>query len=84
MIKIRCKRCNAELESHPIKTKCCGCENLTTVRDDKITALDLTLVEMISNNSKKQNKSSLFTPSELAFQESRRSRKVRKLDFEIR
>jgi hypothetical protein len=86
MLKIRCKRCNVELESHPTKTKCCGCENMTTVRDDKITALDLTLVEMISNTTKKQKQieSSFFTPSELEYQESRRNRKVRKMEFEIR
>lgn len=86
MIKIRCKGCNVELESHPIKTRCCGCENLTTVRDDKITALDLTLVEMISNTNKRQrqNNHSVFTPSELEYQESRRNRKIKKLEFEIK
>ena len=86
MIKIRCKRCNVELESHPTKTKCCGCENMTTVRDDKITALDLTLVEMITNTPKKQKQtnSSVFTASELEYQESRRNRKIKRLEFEVR
>jgi hypothetical protein len=83
MLKIRCKLCNIELEGHPSKTKCCGCDNLTTIKDDRISALDLSQVVIL--NSLKENKtSSVFTPSDLAYQESRRARKVRKLDFEIR
>lgn len=83
MLKIRCKLCNAELEGHPSKTKCCGCDNLTTIKDDRISALDLSQV-VILNSLKEDKTSSVFTPSDLAYQESRRARKVRKLDFEIR
>jgi Zn finger protein HypA/HybF involved in hydrogenase expression len=32
MLKIRCKKCNKELISHPAKTQCCGCENMTIVK----------------------------------------------------
>ena len=84
MLKIRCKMCNKELRSHPTQTKCCGCDNLTTVKDDKITALDLTLVELISKPDQKNNSSSLFTREDLAYQEARRNRKVRKMEFEIK
>jgi hypothetical protein len=84
MLKIRCKMCNKELHSHPTQTKCCGCDNLTTVKDDKITALDLTLVELISKPDQKNNSSSLFTREDLAYQESRRNRKIRKMEFEIK
>ena len=84
MLKVRCKMCNKELYSHPTKTKCCGCDNLTTVKDDKITALDLTLVELISKPDQKNNSSSLFSREDLAYQESRRNRKVRKMEFEIK
>jgi hypothetical protein len=75
--------CNKELHSHPIQTKCCGCDNLTTVKDDKITALDLTLVELISKPNQ-QNNSSFFSREDLAYQEARRNRKIRKMEFEIK
>ena len=84
MLKIRCKMCNKELHSHPTQIKCCGCDNLTTVKDDKITALDLSLVELISNTNQKNNSSSVFTREDLSYQESRRNRKVRKMEFEIK
>jgi hypothetical protein len=83
MLKIRCKVCNTELESHPTKTRCCGCDNLTTIKGNNITALDLSKVIMV-NSIEETKKSSLFSNEELAFQESRRNRKVRKIDFEIR
>lgn len=83
MIKIRCKNCNIELMSHVTQTKCCGCDNLTTVTGDKISALDLSLVELINNYNKKDSKS-VLSREDLQYQESRRNRKVRKLDFEIK
>jgi hypothetical protein len=83
MLKIRCKNCNTILESHPSQTKCCGCENMTTIKNETITAIDLTKVEIVTNILKREKKS-LFTPEELAYQESRKKRKVKKLEFEIR
>ena len=83
MLRIRCKVCNTELESHPTKTRCCGCDNLTTVKGDIITALDLSKVIMV-NLIEETKKSSLFSNEDLSFQESRRNRKVRKMDFEVR
>ena len=83
MLRIRCKVCNTELESHPTKTRCCGCDNLTTVKGDIITALDLSKVIMV-NSIEETKKSSLFSNEDLSFQESRRNRKVRKMDFEVR
>ena len=82
MLVVRCKTCNRELESSP-KTQICGCPNMMTLRDDKVTAVDLTKVIMVRSNMEKEQKSS-FSPSELAYQEARRNRKVRKLDFEVR
>ena len=82
MLRIRCRSCNKELESHPTQTKCCGCSNMTTVRDDKITAVDLSKVVMLTTN--KEYKDSGLTSQDLQWQEERRKRKVRKLDFEIR
>ena len=83
MLKIRCKNCNVILESHQSKTKCCGCDNLTTVKGETITALDLSLVELVTTNQTKIPKSS-FSREDLAYQEERRNRKVRKLEFEIK
>lgn len=76
--------CNKELHSHSIQTKCCGCDNLTTVKGDVITALDLSLVELISNSNQKNNSSSVFSREDLAYQETRRNRKIRKMEFEIK
>jgi len=83
MLSIRCKDCNKELTSHPIKTVSCGCPNMATVCGDKITAVDLSRVIML-NSTKEVSKSAVLTKEDLQFQEERRNRKVRKLDFEIR
>lgn len=83
MLRIRCKLCNTELEGHPTKTKCCGCDNLTTIKDSKVTALDLSQVVMLNSIAENKQKN-VLSDSDLAYQESRRSRKVRKLNFEIR
>jgi hypothetical protein len=84
MLKIRCKNCNTELISHPTKTKCCGCENMTTVRGDNISALDLRLVEIVSPGYNRKSTDKVLSNEDLAFQEARKNRKVRKLEFEIR
>ena len=83
MLKIRCKNCNRILEAHPSQTKCCGCDNLTSIKNETITAIDLTKVEIVSNIIKKES-NSVLSREDLAFQESRKNRKVRKLEFEIR
>ena len=80
---IRCKDCNRELQGHPTRTKCCGCPNMATIRGDRISALDLAHVVMVESNTEAQ-KSNLFSAQDLAFQEARRQRKVKRLDFEIR
>jgi hypothetical protein len=83
MLTVRCKECGVELTSHHIRTKCCGCPNMTTVKGETITALDLNRVVMVSS-SKETKKASLFTSEDLAYQNARRNRKIRKLDFEIK
>ena len=80
---IRCKSCNRELEGHLTKTIACGCSNMATICGDKISAVDLSSVVMLNSNHVKI-KSSIFTNEDLAFQEERRKRKVRRLDFEVR
>lgn len=84
MLTIRCRSCNKELESHPTQTRCCGCPNMTTIRDDKVSAIDLSNVIMLTDTNKKKKNSSLFSNEDIAWQEQRRKRKIRKLDFEVR
>ena len=82
-LKIRCRSCNRELEGHHSKAVSCGCSNMATVRGDKISALDLSKVVMLNSMHTKE-KSGVLTEEALAYQESRRQRKVRRLDFEVR
>ena len=83
MLSIRCKDCNKELIGHPTKTVSCGCSNMATIRGDKITALDLTRVVML-NSLKEVQKTNVLSSQDIAWQEARRQRKVRRLDFEVR
>jgi len=78
MIKVRCRDCNKEVT----EGKSCGCPNMVMVKGDVVTALDLTRTIMVSSNN--ENTQSGLTSEDLKWQEQRRKRKVRKLDFEIR
>ena len=81
MIVVRCKQCNTEVKSDS-QSKSCGCPNILTVTGDTFSAVDLTSIVVVrSNQSKKKDG---LTSQDLAWQEQRRKRKVRKLDFEIR
>ena len=82
-LKIRCRSCNRELEGHHSKAVSCGCSNMATIRGDKISAVDLSKIVML-NSIKTKEKSNVFTNEDLAYQEARRQRKVRRLDFEVR
>ena len=83
MISIRCRDCNKELVGHPTKTVSCGCPNMATIRGDKISALDLSRIVML-NSLKEASRSNVLTSQDIAWQEARRQRKVRRLDFEVR
>ena len=82
-IKVRCRSCGKELEGHPSKTVSCGCPNMATIRGDKISAVDLSEVVMLNFNQPKDKKG-VLTQQDIEWQEQRRQRKVRKLDFEVR
>ena len=82
-IRVRCKNCNRELEGHTTKTVTCGCPNMTTIRGEKVSGLDLSKVVML-NSYKEERKKNFLTHEDVAWQQARRDRKVRKLDFEIR
>ena len=85
MLVVRCKDCSKEVSSHGNQTQSCGCPNMTTVKGDSVTAVDLSRVVMIQSTQKKNSKSKdVLTPQDLNFQEERRKRKIRKLDFEVR
>ena len=85
MLIVRCKDCSKEVSSHGNQTQSCGCPNMTTVKGDSVTAVDLTKVIMIQSSTKKESKTKdVLTTQDLAFQEERRKRKDRKHDFEIR
>ena len=82
MITVRCKECGTEFVSNS-KIQVCGCPNQMSVVDNKVAANDLNKVVMVSNNL--ENKiDSHFSRSELLYQEERRRRKVRRLDFDVK
>ena len=83
MLSIRCKECGREVSGHPTQARSCGCPNMATVKGDSITAVDLNRVIML-NSGKRMEKDNSLTPQDMQWQEERRKRKVRKLDFEIR
>jgi len=78
MIKVRCRECNTEVT----EGRSCGCPNMVMVKGDTVTAIDLNRTIMVTSN-KDITKEGL-TSQDLQWQEQRRKRKIRKLDFEIR
>ena len=84
MLTIICKACNTELVSHPAQARSCGCPNMTMILNDKISAIDLTQVQIVSGIPNHKSKDTLLTPEDLEFQEQRKKRKVRKLEFDVR
>jgi len=80
MLSVRCKQCNVELTSSS-KTQVCGCPNMMTITGDAVSAVDLKKV-VITRLDKKETEG--LTSHDLEWQEKRRKRKVRKLDFEIK
>ena len=82
MLSARCKVCNRELTSSS-KIQFCGCSNQMSVVDDKVGALDLSKV-VLTESENNVNKGGVLSNRDLEFQENRRKRKVRKLNFEER
>ena len=82
-LRIRCRSCGKELGGISGKTISCGCPNMATIRGDKISALDLSRIVML-NSLKENSKTNVLTSQDIAWQEARRQRKVRRLDFEVR
>jgi len=83
-LRIRCRSCEKEIEGNAAKSVSCGCSNMATIiRNVKITALDLSMIVMLNNQTQKTT-SNVLRNEDLMWQEERRQRKVRRLDFEIR
>ena len=82
-LNVRCKVCNREIEGHPVKTVTCVCSNMTTIRGGVISAVDLSKIIML-NSLNNKSKKGVLTNEDIAWQEARRQRKIKKLDFEVR
>lgn len=83
-IIVRCKNCNREIVGKSGKTISCGCSNMATIRDNMhISAMDLTKIVMV-NSPKNKKSTGYLTNEDIMWQEARRQRKVRRLDFEVR
>ena len=81
-LKIKCRSCGKELEGHSGRSYSCGCPNMTTIKGDSVTARDLSKVVMLT--TPRLSKTDGLTEQDLQWQEQRRQRKVRRLDFEVR
>ena len=76
-----CKECKTEITSSP-KPQGCGCPNQLIVYDDQVSANDLGKVVMVQNHNKDKEQS--LSRDDIAWQEQRRKRKIKRLDFEVR
>ena len=82
-LKVQCRVCGKELQGNSGKTYSCGCPNMMTVRGDTVSAVDMSQVIMSNSNTSKAKNEGL-TQQDIEWQEARRKRKVRRLDFEVR
>ena len=82
-LRVQCRVCGKELQGNSGKTHSCGCPNMMTVRGDTVSAVDMSQVIMLNSHTPKRVNEGL-TQQDIEWQEARRKRKVRKLDFEIR
>ena len=82
-IKVRCRSCGKEVEGAAGRAVSCGCPNRVAIVGDVISATDMDKVVMLNSYGLNKEKEGL-TDQDLQWQEQRRRRKVRKLDFEIR
>ena len=82
MLSARCKLCNKELTSNS-KVQFCGCPNQMRVVDDHVGAVNLSQVVLTKHdNSIKYH--GILTSDDLKYQEARKKRRVRKINFEER
>jgi hypothetical protein len=82
-IRIQCRSCGRELNGNSGKSVSCGCPNMASIRNGVVSAVDLAKIVMI-NSLKKDLKNGVLTTDDIMWQEARRQRKVKKLNFEVR
>jgi len=82
-LKVFCKNCGVELTAST-KVKSCGCSNMTTISTDSISATDLSLVVITQGELAVEETIVQLTNEDRKWQEERRQRKVKRLDFEVR
>ena len=82
-LRVQCRVCGKELQGNSGKTHSCGCSNMMTVRGDTVSAVNMSDVIMLNSNKPKRVNEGL-TQQDIEWQEARRKRKVRKMDFEVR
>ena len=83
-IRIRCRSCNKEVVGCAGKSVSCGCPNRASINGDVVSAVDMEQIIMLNSYMPKKEQKEGLTDQDLQWQEQRRKRKVRKLDFEIR
>ena len=81
MLLVRCKNCGTEIASSK-KPQCCGCANQMIVSEDTVSAKDLSSVVMVNHIHGVEETS--LSKEEVEWQEKRKRRKVKRLDFEVR
>ena len=82
MLVIRCKSCGKQLQAHPSQMRSCQCPNLTSIRGTNISGNNLDQIEILRDGKEPRN--NVLSNEDLQYQEQRKKRKIRKLDFEIR
>ena len=82
-LRVQCRVCGKELQGNSGKPYSCGCPNMMTVRGDTVSAVNMSDVIMLNSNKPKRVNEGL-TQQDIEWQEQRRKRKVRKMDFEVR
>ena len=83
-IRIRCRSCGKEVVGCAGKSVSCGCSNMASIHGDVVSAKDMEQIIMLNSYMPKKEPKEELTDQDLQWQEQRRRRKVKRLDFEIR
>lgn len=84
--RFKCLQCNKEMEDLGRFTTC-GCPNVMSYYNGKVTAMDLEMVVEVAipqRTPEVHKPSSYLKPEDLQYQEQRKQRKVRRLQYDVR
>ena len=84
MLKIRCLACNMEVQAKPGKSSICNCSNMATIRDDIVSAKDLSQVVIVSGVESNNKPKNTMSTADILWHEERKKRGVKRLTFEER